>query len=84
MPLSRGMGLAETPDDMQGTESGPCANEDRELWRRDIGYHLSESIHVTSSGAIGINVGGHVIVMSLSKWHALGQLRIALDNILND
>lgn len=46
-------------------------NTDRELWRERKGDFYSDSIHVTKDGGIGINVGGHVIVMPLFEWHAL-------------
>lgn len=60
----------------------PAENTDREIWRRKEGDFYSPSIHVTKSGCVGLNVGGHVIVMSAEKWHALGGLRIALDDVL--
>lgn len=47
-------------------------NTDRELWRLVPDSYYSPSIHVTESGGIGINVGGHVIVMPVDQWHALG------------
>ena len=46
--------------------SDAAQNTDRELWR--AGDAFSDSIHVTEFGAIGINVGGHVIVMPLAEW----------------
>lgn len=46
-------------------------NTDRELWREKEGDFYSPSIHVTASGAIGINVGGMVVVRTLCQWHAL-------------
>lgn len=45
-------------------------NTDRELWRERLCDPLSNSIHVTETGAIGINVGGRVIVAPLGEWHA--------------
>lgn len=53
---------------MQSDEQA-CANTDRELWRRVEGDYYSPSIHVTERGAIGINVGGRVIVQSVEDWH---------------
>ena len=44
-------------------------NTDRELWRERAGDYYADSIHVTQSGAIGINCGGTVIVMPIRKWH---------------
>jgi hypothetical protein len=58
-------------------------NKDKEIWRKKVGDFYSPSIHVTEHGNIGINCGGHVIVMSVEKWHAAGRLRIALDDLLN-
>ncbi len=51
-----------------------AANTDRELWRgpdESKGSYYADSIHVTEGGAIGIDVGGFVIVMPLRDWHAL-------------
>jgi len=36
-------------------------NTDRELWRKVSGDYYAPSIHVTESGGIGIDCGGHVI-----------------------
>jgi hypothetical protein len=49
----------------------PAMNTDRELWRESEGDYYSPSIHVTTRGGIGINVGGTVIVRSLRDWHRL-------------
>lgn len=53
-------------------ETKACKNEDRQLWQEcdDKGHR---SMHVTKEGAIGINVGGSVRVMPLSKWHELAE-----------
>jgi hypothetical protein len=51
--------------------SVPTINKDRELWRDGESFY-SDSIHVTENGAIGINCGGNVIVMTLRQWHKLG------------
>ena len=51
-------------------------NTDRELWRgpdEGAGNYYADSIFVTDSGGIGINCGGHVIVLSLREWHRLAQ-----------
>lgn len=48
-------------------------NTDREIWRKDPTSFYSPSIHVTESGGIGINCGGHVIVAPVDKWHAAGE-----------
>lgn len=50
---------------------GPCENTDREIWRECPGDAYSDSIHVTKGGGIGINCGGHVIVMNVRFWHRL-------------
>lgn len=61
--------------------SDAMQNKDREIWRKSE-EHYAPSIHVTESGGIGINCGGHVIVMPIEKWHTLGMLRIAIEGIL--
>jgi hypothetical protein len=52
---------------------GPVQNTDRELFREDTGdpagSHYENSVYVTAEGAIGMNVGGLVIVMPIAKWH---------------
>lgn len=68
------------PDDTEGMgpvgTNGPCLNTDRHLWPDTSAPNAPhESLFVTIGGGIGINVGGHVIVMALSKWHALAQSR---------
>lgn len=52
-------------------ENGIANNTDRELWREKSGDYYAHSIHVTEDGGIGINCGGHVIVMPLMNWHIL-------------
>jgi len=49
-----------------------CINTDKNLWRKVEGDYYSPSIHVTEDGNIGINVGGHVIIMPIEKWFLLG------------
>ncbi len=44
-------------------------NTDREIWRRIPGDYYSPSIFVTEKGGIGINIGGHVIVAPIERWH---------------
>ncbi len=61
--------------------SPACESTDRQIWQKNEGDYFSPSIHATGGGGIGINVGGHVIVMSVEKWHALGRLRVALDDV---
>lgn len=58
----------------------PCENTDRQLWSRN-NNSFSPSIHVTKEGNIGINVGGHVIVMPVEMWHRCGKLRSALQDV---
>lgn len=55
------------------TTSMPAKNTDKEIWRRDPDDAFSPSIHVTESGAIGMNVNGMVIVMPVEEWHRLGR-----------
>jgi len=52
-------------------------NTDRELYRE--GDYYSPSIHVTESGGIGINVGGHVLVAQLKNWHDAGNKLFSVD-----
>lgn len=57
----------------------PAQNTDRELWRERPDDYYADSIHVTTSGGIGFNCGGHVIVKPLRAWHGLaGDLTAAL------
>lgn len=58
---------------------GPFVNTDRELWRERAGDYYSDSIHVTESGGIGINVGGHVLVASPKAWHDAGMKLFTVD-----
>lgn len=56
---------------MSMTDDKGCAeNTDVELWREGE-FFSPNSIHRTKEGSIGINVGGHVIVMPLKAWHGL-------------
>jgi len=52
----------------------PRANTDRELWRERPGDYYADSIHVTEQGAIGVNVGGHVIVLPVRDWHRRAEM----------
>lgn len=65
-----------------GNSIPPCENTDREIYRAAPGDAYAPSVHVTASGALGIDVGGHVIVLSLERWHALGRLRKALSDVI--
>ena len=56
--------------DARQQDDGAKKNTDRELWREREGDYYADSIHVTQSGAIGINHGGLVIVAPLAQWHA--------------
>jgi len=47
-------------------------NTDREIWRRTPGDFYAPSILVTQDGAIGLSVGGQVIVRSVEEWHRMG------------
>lgn len=68
-------------------ESGCCQNTDRELWRDQSPFiqgrdYYADSIHVTQSGGIGINCGGHVIVAPLRSWWEAGELYLCVDPAL--
>ena len=51
----------------------PCQNTDKEIWREREGDYYADSIHVTEDGGIGINCGGHVVVLPVKTWHELGK-----------
>lgn len=53
-----------------GSSEVGAKNTDREIWRKEKDYY-SPSIHVTVKGAIGINVGGTVIVKEVEEWHKM-------------
>jgi hypothetical protein len=48
----------------------PRKNTDRKLWQDPAGGEFADSIHVTETGGIGINVGGRVLVAPIQEWHA--------------
>lgn len=58
------------------TDNEACENTDREIWREREGDYYADSIHVTKQGGIGINCGGHVIVMSPRNWHRVAQAHL--------
>lgn len=53
----------------QDATRGAVTNTDRELWRERPDDYYADSIHVTATGAIGINCGGTVLVLPLREWH---------------
>jgi hypothetical protein len=53
------------------SDTNAASNTDKELWRYDTEDEWSDSIHVTENGGIGINCGGHVIVLPIRAWHEL-------------
>lgn len=59
-----------------------CKNTDRELWRERQGDYYADSIHVTESGGIGINVGGRVLVAPVQRWHEAGMKLFTVDEKL--
>lgn len=61
--------------------SEPAKNTDHEIWRQVPGDYYSPSIHVTQDGAIGINVGGHVVVAPVEALHACLCVRPPLECI---
>lgn len=65
--------IAKGPAPKLHEEAGACLNTDRALWREREGDYYADSIHVTASGAIGINCGGTVIVKLIRAWFALGK-----------
>jgi hypothetical protein len=58
------------------SDNTACENTDREIWREREGDFYADSIHVTKSGGIGFNCGGHVIVMSPRNWHCIAQAHL--------
>ena len=65
-----------------GDSEPPCENTDREIYRAVPGDAYAPSVHITSTGALGINIAGHVIVMSLERWHACAKLRHAIEDVI--
>lgn len=59
-------------DPGSGKDFSAVQNNDRELWRETSGDFYADSIHVTMGGNIGIQVGGHVLVMPLKRWFEAG------------
>ena len=56
---------------MSNKTNETAQNTDKEIWRENEDDYYSPSIHVTEQGAIGIDVGGTVIVKSIKDWHKL-------------
>lgn len=50
-----------------------ASNTDKEIWRKVPDDYYSPRIFVTKEGAIGIAVGGFVVVGEVEWWHRLGQ-----------
>lgn len=65
------------------SEANAMVNTDRELWREGDDYYAA-SLFVTEGGGIGINVGGHVIVMPLRRWHAIAVKVRVIEAMLRD
>lgn len=63
---------------------GACANTDRELWREIAGDYYADSIHVTASGSIGMNCGGHIIVMPIREWFTAAQGFLVAQRLQNN
>jgi len=56
------------------SEQQACQNTDKTLYKEPHSDHwgsFDDSLFVTTSGGIGINVGGTVYVMPLKEWHKL-------------
>jgi hypothetical protein len=55
------------------SDDEPKLNTDRELWVEPIpptGTYPAR-LFLTQTGGIGMNVGGHCVVMPIRAWHAL-------------
>ena len=51
--------------------TGEAKNTDTEIWRgpdEGNGDYYADSLHITASGALGINCGGHVKVRPIRDW----------------
>ena len=77
---------AEQPEAQGAVRSGDllgcCANTDKEIWRKKPGDYYAPSIHVTEGGGIGMNVGGHVIVAPIERWHDAAELLMCVNPYL--
>lgn len=56
------------------TDVQAVQNTDREVWRETPGDFYSNSVHLTATGGLGINVGGTVYVKPPAEWHRLASL----------
>jgi hypothetical protein len=61
-----------------------AVNMNKEIWRRRPGDYYSPSIHITESGNIGINVGGHVLIAPVEAWHDAGNKLFTVNPALKD
>jgi hypothetical protein len=50
------------------TDDQACKCTDRELYRESNDYYAYR-VFVTEDGAIGMDVGGSVVVKSIREWH---------------
>lgn len=64
-------------------EPTPVINTDREIWREREGDYFSPSIFVTEKGAIGINVGGQVIIRRIERWHEIATTSSSVARSIN-
>lgn len=51
--------------------SGQAQNTDKEIWREREGDYYADKIFVTENGGIGLDCGGHCIVLPIRQWFAL-------------
>lgn len=65
-----------------GQDELASKNTDVEIWRKEPDNYYSPAIHKTIDGAIGINVGGSVIVMSVEDWHKAAKIRKLVKELL--
>ena len=59
-----------------------CSNTDKEIWRKKPGDYYAPSIQVTEGGGIGMNVGDHVIVAPIERWHEAAELLMCVNPCL--
>ncbi len=59
-------------------------NTDVQLWQKFPDDAFSPRIHVTEGGCIGITHHALCIVMSVERWHAIGEMYSHMQKALGD
>lgn len=60
-------------------DGGPCESHDVHLWPQTSRDGYAPTVHGVTEDAIGINVGGYVIVQPIRTWHAQAKSYGALE-----